>query len=177
MKRLILVCGANGIGKSTACKHLVEIFPASAYIDSDYCRYMNPFSFSQEEVDVVVSNISNMMINFFRLATINNVIFQYGFHGVRKQIFKEILLQLDKNGIVYEFCPVILVCSLEENIRRMRNDNRDAERIDRAIANTRAIYDELDYPRIDVTQLSPQKTAGKIKEIIENHDFGAKIFS
>ena len=177
MKKLILVCGANGIGKSTACKNLVEIFQSSAYIDSDYCRYMNPFSFHKEEVAVVVSNISNMMINYFKLNTINNVIFQYGLHGVRRQMFKEILALLDKNSIKYEFCPIILECNLEENIRRMQNDNRDSERINRAITNTRNIYDDLSYPRINVTQLSSQETAIKIKEIIEDYDFGMETFS
>ena len=174
MKRLILVCGANGIGKSTACRNLVEIFPPSAYIDSDYCRFMNPFSFSKEEVAVVVSNISNMMINYFKLDTIGNVIFQYGFHGVRRQIFKEILALLDENRIEYEFCPIILECSLEENIRRMQNDGRDSERINRAIENTRDIYDELPYPRINVTHLSPEQTAFKIKEMLEKHTFSTR---
>jgi len=32
VKKLILVCGANGIGKLTACKNLIEIFTSSAYI-------------------------------------------------------------------------------------------------------------------------------------------------
>ena len=167
MKKLVLVCGANGIGKSTACKNLVEVFPSSAYIDSDYCRYMNPFSFREEEIKVIVSNISNMMINYFELSTIDNVIFQYGFHGVRKQIFNEILGVLDKQQIKYEFCPILLTCSLEENIRRMQNDNRDSERINRAITNTRSIYDELNYPRLNITQLSPEEIAIKMKEIIE----------
>jgi len=176
MKRLILVCGANGIGKSTACKNLVEIFPSSAYIDSDYCRYMSPFSFSKEEMAVVVSNISNMMINYFKLSTINNVIFQYGFHGVRRQIFNDILFLLNESNIKYEFCPIILECSLEENIRRMQNDCRDLERINRAIANTISIYDELCYPRIDTTKLSPEETAIKMKKTIEDYDFGMETF-
>ena len=169
MKKLILVCGANGIGKSTACKRLIEILPSSAYIDSDYCRYMSPFSFSTGEMAVVVSIISNMMINYFSLSTINNVIFQYGFHGLRRQTFNRILALLDENGIKYKFCPILLECSLEENMRRMQNDNRDSERINRAIVNTRNIYDEFCYPTIDVTQLSPEETASKMKKIIEDY--------
>ena len=167
MKKLILVIGANGIGKSTACKALVAIFPSSSYIDSDYFRYMNPFSFSREEIAVIVSNISTIMIKYFNLSTINNVIFQYGFHGVRKQIFEAILSVLDENEIEYEFCPILLECDLEENIRRMKNDNRDSDRINRALENTRNIYDDLPYPRINTTLLSPEETANEMKKIIE----------
>ena len=166
VKRLILICGANGIGKSTACKALAETLGQTAYIDSDYCRFMYPFSFTQEEVAVVISNISTMMINYFRLSTIENVLFQYGFHGIRKSIFDSIRRELSMAGIVYEFCPIILRCSLEENIRRMQNDGRDTQRIKRAIENTRAIYDAYDFPRLDITHLTVSQTVAEIMNIL-----------
>ncbi len=169
MKRLILIVGPNGTGKSASCKALVERLPKSAYIDSDYCRYMNPFSFSDEEIEVVISNISTMMINYFQLSTIENVIFQYGFHGVRKQIFDSILNKLAASNISYTFCPFILECSLEENIKRMRKDGRDEERINRAIQKTRGIYSEYSYPRIDTTYLTPEETAERMEQAIEVH--------
>ena len=128
---------------------------------------MNPFSFSHEEIEIVISNISTMMINYFRASTIENVIFQYGFHGVRKQIFDCILGKLEASGISYAFCPVILECRLEENINRMLKDGRDAGRIHRAIQKTRDIYDEYNYPRIDSTGLTPEETAEGIMQTLE----------
>jgi hypothetical protein len=43
----------------------------------------------------------------------------------------------------YEFplCIVILLCDEAENIRRMKTDGHDEERIMRGIKNTRGIYD------------------------------------
>lgn len=166
MKNLILVCGANGVGKSSACKALIEIMPGSAYIDSDYCRYMNPFRFTEEEIKIVVSNISTMMVNYFSCSTIEHVIFQYGFHGVRKRIFADILGVLDAETVPYNFCPIILECEREENIRRMKNDHRDNVRIERALEYTRSIYDEYDYPRIDGTRLTVKESAIHIKEAL-----------
>ena len=168
MKNLILICGANGIGKSTACKVLNERLFYSSFIDSDYCRYMNPFSFSEEKIQIVISNISTMMINYFRCSTVEYVIFQYGFHGVRKQIFSSILDILSSQNIVYNFCPIILQCDIEENIRRMKNDNRDEERIQSAIEKTRSIYDEYDYPKIDITNLSVDETVRTILTILRD---------
>ncbi len=167
MKRLVLVIGPNGTGKSTACKALIEHLPMSAYIDSDYCRYMNPFSFTSEEIDVVVSNITTIMINYFRLSTIKNIIFPYGFHGVRKQIFDRILNRLDESNISYALCPILLECSLEENISRMQKDGRDAERILSAIQKTREIYHQYNYPRLDTTYLTPEETAEAMVRILD----------
>jgi len=169
LKRLILICGANGIGKSTACKQLNEKLPRSAYIDSDYCRQMNPFSFTDEEIQIIISNISTMMVNYFRCTTIDNVIFQYGFHGVRKQIFASILDVLSAYNITYHFCPIILCCELDENLRRMKNDNRNKEQILRAIEKTRDIYDDYNYPKIDSTHLSIDETVSKIMDVLKNN--------
>lgn len=166
MKNLILVCGPNGVGKSSACKALIELLPNSAFIDSDYCRYMNPFRFSEEDIRIVVSNISTLMVNYFTCSTMENVIFQYGFHGPRRQIYARILSVLDQKEIAYRSCPIILTCDQAENIRRMRRDGRDPERIARAIEKTRSLYDEYDYPRIDGTNLSITETASAIRTVL-----------
>ena len=169
MKNLILICGSNGIGKSTACMALTKKLSHSAYIDSEWCRSMNPFSFSEEQIKIVISNISTMMINYFRCSTVENVIFSYGFHGVRKTIFDDILNVLSYKNIQLKFCPIILQCDLEENTRRMKNDNRDDDRIKTAIEKTRSIYDDYVYPRIDVTPLSIDETGDAILEVLRGH--------
>ena len=45
MKKLIFICGSNGIGKSTACRTLVTKLSNSAYIDSDWCREDIPLTY------------------------------------------------------------------------------------------------------------------------------------
>lgn len=158
MKRLIMVCGANGVGKTTACQSLVKALNHSAYIDSDWCRAMNPFSFGEETIQIIKSNIVALMMNYFKSSFIEHVIFPYGFHGPRKQIFEDILKELDNSEISYRLCPVILKCDLEENIKRMKKDSRDEKRVRRVIENTRDIYDAYDYPKIDTTNMSTSQT-------------------
>ena len=125
MKRLILLCGANGIGKSTASAELMKRLPHSSYIDSDYCRMTNPPIFNEELIRLNYKNIHAMMENSFACGEIQNVIFPFGFHGHRKQLFDALLEELRQKGISFELVPVLLYCGEEENVRRARADGRD----------------------------------------------------
>ena len=60
----------------------------------------------------------------------------------------------------------MLYCGEEENVRRARADGRDEERIRRGIRNSRAVYENVDYPRIDVTDMTVEETAEEILKII-----------
>ena len=127
MKRLILLCGANGIGKSTASAELMKRLPHSSYIDSDYCRMTNPPIFNEELIRLNYKNILAMMENSFACGEIQNVIFPFGFHGHRKQLFDVLLEELRQKGISFKLVPVLLYCGEEENGRRARADGRDEE--------------------------------------------------
>ena len=127
---------------------------------------MNPFSFDTETIRIIQSNIVALMTNYFGCSFIDNVIFQYGLHGPRRQMLDEIMSELGRNGISFRFCPVILKCDLAENIERMRRDGRDDERIERAVMNTRDIYDAYDYPVVDTTNLSVSQTVDRMLDIL-----------
>lgn len=45
MKKLILILGANGVGKSTAAEMLLQKLFKCAYIDADWCRAIKSISF------------------------------------------------------------------------------------------------------------------------------------
>ena len=48
MKKLILILGANGVGKSTTAEILLQRLSKCAYIDADWCRAINPFPFTDK---------------------------------------------------------------------------------------------------------------------------------
>lgn len=169
MKRLILILGANGIGKTTTSKALLDKYNRSAYIDADWCRAINPFQFTIETKKTVTNNIFCLIRNYLLCDDIDHVIFPYGFHGERKDIFDSVIKKLHNEQIEFELCAVILTCECEENINRMKADGRDEERIKRAIQNTRSIYDAYDYPKIDTTDLTIAEAADQILQLIR-HD-------
>ncbi len=47
MKKVILILGSNGVGKSTTAKVLLSKLSKAAYIDGDACRAINPFPFTK----------------------------------------------------------------------------------------------------------------------------------
>lgn len=164
-KKLVVIVGPNGVGKSTTARALLARYTKSAFVDSDWCRVINPFPFTEETKETVIRNIFSLIHNYMLCKDVNHVIFTYGFHGERKNIFAEVLQRLRREGISFELTLVILKCSLNENIRRMECDGRDENRINRAIENTFHFYDSYDDPVIDTTELEVEQVVDRIAEL------------
>ena len=160
MKNILFLCGPNGIGKTTICKEIIKQLPNSAYVDSDSCRIMNPFVLNDDTIPTIAKNISDLIINYLKCPTVNTVIFSYGFHGRRKEVFQKVLVEISQ--IEHKFIPFLIWCSEEENVNRMNIDNRSAERIQRALNESRKAFEYVTYPKIDITNLSAEEAAKRI---------------
>ena len=160
MKNLLFLCGPNGIGKTSICQEIVRQRAGCAYVDSDPCRVMNPFVLNDETIPTISKNISDLFRNYLDCPVVDTVIFSYGFHGRRREVFQNVLKAL--SGIEYHFIPFLLWCSEEENVRRMLIDRRDSERIQRTINESRKAFDDVDYPKIDLSDLSVSEAAKTI---------------
>ena len=166
MKRLVVIVGANAVGKTTTAKCLVDKLPKTAYVDSDWCRFMNPFPFTEVTKKTVTKNMHDILCNYLVCEEIENVIFTYSWHGERKEIYDNLICQLKHDKIKFEEEIVIIKCSEEENISRAEKDGRDRTRIERGMKNTFSFYDEYDYPSIDSTNMSTNEVAERIIELI-----------
>jgi broad-specificity NMP kinase len=166
-KKLIFICGPNGVGKSSTCRELVNCIEESAYVDSDLCALRNPFLHT-EGIDLGSQFMSFMLTKYLECSTYKNIIWSYGFHGHRKKVFDNIMIELRNLNVDFDFVPIILTCDLDENIKRMNSDNRDDARIERAIRNTREIYDINPFPTINTTKMTINEAASEIKKMIDN---------
>ncbi|HCM12328.1 MAG TPA: hypothetical protein DHW85_04020, partial [Lachnospiraceae bacterium] len=106
------------------------------------------------------STISDLIINYIDCPVIETVIFSYGFHGKRREVFEIIMKVVSKRD--FNFIPFLLTCSEEENIKRMDMDNRSPERKQRAIKESRKAFDDIPYPEIDITDFSASEAAENI---------------
>lgn len=167
VKKLIVIIGSNGVGKSTAAKLFLQNNPRCAYVDADWCRAINPFPFTSATKKAVTENIYCIFKNYLLCEDIDKIVFPYGFHGERKEIFDTAINQLKKDGIVFELFTIVLRCSMQENIKRCERDGREAERIERGIQNTFHFYDDYQCPVIVTTDLTPKETAEQIADLIK----------
>lgn len=164
MKTLLFLCGPNGIGKTTVCRYLVEKTPGTAHVDSDPCRLMNPFVLDDVTIPTIAQNISDLIRNYMNCDYVETVLFSYGFHGRRKEVFDLVLELLQP--LEYRFVPILLCCDEDENVRRMHQDARDEERIRRGVERSRTAFDHTDYPRLDVTGLTVEQTAQAVYKML-----------
>lgn len=162
MKKLVFICGPNGIGKTTISKHILCKISGSAYVDSDTLRMINPNVLDDRTIPTISANISCIIRNYLMCSAVKNVFFTYGFHGRRREVFEMVINSLE--DLEYEFCPLLLECEESENIRRMKCDCRDEERIRRGMDISRKAFDDVNYPRLDITFLSAEKSAEIIIE-------------
>ena len=164
MKRLIVIVGPNAVGKTTTAKCLVEKLSNTAYVDSDWCRCMNPFQFTEITKQTVTKNMYDLLHNYLSCEVIENVVFTYSWHGERKEIYDNLICKLKDAGIQFEIKVIILKCSEEENRNRAKCDGRDSTRIKRGMRNTFSSYDEYEDPSIDTTDMTPEEV---VEEIIK----------
>ena len=92
MKRLILVNGTMGVGKTATCSELLEILQPSVFLDGDRCWNMKPSTVTDETKDMVLDNICYLLRNFLGCSEYENVIFCWVMH--LESILNDILARL-----------------------------------------------------------------------------------
>ena len=163
MKSIVFICGPNGIGKTTLCKALLARLANTAYVDSESCRLMNPFVLDDDTIPTIRGNLSALIRNYLDCPVVRTVIFSYGFHGRRKEVFDGVIEDISDRA--YNFIPILLTCDEAENIRRMHCDGRDVERIRRAVEVSRDAYSGVTYPAIDISTLSVDEAVSRILDV------------
>lgn len=166
MKSLLTICGPNGVGKTTACKEVLKKLPKTAYLDAEWMRQMNPFALTDETIPLIANNCTQVLHNYLDSSSVEYVLFSYGFHGRRNEIWERIQKNMREREIYFDV--LVLTCAPGENIRRMKEDKREEARIKRAMLSSREIYEKTDYPILDTTFLQPKQVAEKIIERLTN---------
>lgn len=150
MKKLFLIGGTMGVGKTAVCRALKEELPNSVFLDGDWCWDANPFQVTAETRAMVLDNICHILNNFIHCSAYETVIFCWVMH--RQEIIDAILSRLDTAG-----CTVrsISLTAGEEAVReRLAADIagglRAPDVVERSLARL-PLYRRLDTVKIDTT--------------------------
>lgn len=160
-KKLYLIGGTMGVGKTTVSRILQSRLDKSVMLDGDWCWDMNPFTVTDETKAMVMDNICYMLNNFIKCSELENIIFCWVMHA--QSIIDEILSRLNTDGCTV--VPISLVCSEDELRRRLRCDIDDGKRTPDILERSAArleMYSKLDTYKLDVTSMTPEETAEKI---------------
>ena len=77
MKKLFLIGGTMGIGKTAVCQILKRKLKNSVFLDEDWCWNSDPFKVTEETKSVVMKNICFLLNNFLRCSEFDNIIYGY----------------------------------------------------------------------------------------------------
>ena len=161
MKRLYLIGGTMGVGKTSVCQALKKTLQNAVFLDGDWCWDADPFQVNGETKRMVMDNICHLLNNFIRCSVYDNVIFCWVMH--EQSILDEILSNLDLTDC--EVTTVSLICSREALTERLQKDIRAGKRQEAVVARSierLPLYDALDTVKVDVSGLSVEQTAESI---------------
>ena len=80
MKKLYIIGGTMGVGKTTVSQLLKEKLPRSVLLDGDWCWDMSPFQVTEETKSMVIDNICYLLNNFIKCSAFDNIIFCWVMH-------------------------------------------------------------------------------------------------
>lgn len=161
-KKLIVINGTMGVGKSTICKELYKSIDNSVWLDGDWCWMMNPFVVTEEGKEMVIDNIQHLLNNFLLNSQHEVVIFCWVMH--HQEIFDSIIERLNK--CEYDLHWFTLKCSKEALIDRMKGDNRTENGIEKSVGYSEELFNNLDSEKIDTSRMSIEEVVNEIKNRI-----------
>lgn len=164
MKRLYLIGGTMGVGKTTVCQQLKKELPNSVFLDGDWCWDADPFQVTEETKTMVLQNICYLLNSFIRCTAYDNIIFCWVMH--EQSIIDAIINKLDIID-----CNVIKISLItdENNLRnRLASDIargiRTIDVIDRSVARIN-MYRLLDTVKVDTNNKTVCEISNEIMSL------------
>ena len=165
MKKLILIGGPMGVGKTAVCRELQRLLPENVFLDGDWCWDATPFRVTDETKAMVMENIAFLLNQFLRCSAYENVLFCWVLH--ERTIWEDLLGRLDLIGV--KVIRLSLICTPQELVRRLEGDIAKGVRTPDVIARALHRMDcckGLEIPHLDTTRMTPHEAAERILNLI-----------
>ena len=164
MKRLFIIGGTMGVGKSTVSQILKQKLPNSVFLDGDWCWDASPFQVTNETKEMVIRNICAVLNNFLKCSVYENVIFCWVMH--EQSIIDTIISGLDTERS--RIISVSLLCSEQELVQRLQKDVtagiRSPDGIERSVQRI-PLYPKLNTIKVDTSGKSAAEVAQEIAKL------------
>lgn len=164
MKKIYIIGGTMGVGKTAVSRELQKILPACVFLDGDWCWDSHPFTVNDETKSMVIRNIRFMLNEFLHCASYENVVFCWVMH--EQEIIDSILAGLDTGDCGVNV--ISLVCEKETLLRRLDKDIRAGLRTNDIIGRSimrLPLYDKLDTIKIRTDNVNAASVAETISKL------------
>ena len=164
MKKVYLIGGTMGVGKTSVCQYLKKELSNCVFLDGDWCWDSFPFVVNEETKTMVIDNIVYLLNNFIHCSAYEHILFCWVMH--EQSILDELLSRLHTEEC--DVFAVSLVCRPEELERRLRLDVERGLRTPDVIARSLPrlpLYGTLRTEKIDVSDMSVQEAAGAVARL------------
>lgn len=164
MKKLYLVGGTMGVGKTTVCQILKKKMDKAVFLDGDWCWDADPFLVNDETKKMVMENISFLLNNFIHCSYYDNIIFCWVMH--EQEIINQLLERLDTKECTIKI--ISLLCREKQLVDRLKKDVclglRTAEVIKRSVERI-PLYGKLQTEKMDTSEITVEQTADIILKL------------
>ena len=164
-KRLIIINGVMGVGKTTVSKELYKSLEDSFWLDGDNCWMMHPFKVSEENKAMVLDNITYVLNNFIKNSSAKYIILNWVIPT--DKIMNTILEKLYKENL--ELYKITLTTTKEELIKRI---GKDIGLGTRKVSNLKEsieifdLFEIMNTVKIDTTNKEVYEIVDSIKDIL-----------
>ena len=165
MKRLIMINGTMGAGKTAACSELLKMLDRSAFLDGDWCWMMDPFVVTDETKRMVQDNIAHLLRSFLACSEYENIIFCWVMQY--ESIMNDLLSKLgDMKFELYRFTLMVSPKALTARIQKdVENHIRTPDVLERSLQRL-PLYEKMDTVKINVSDITARQAAEQIADAI-----------
>ena len=164
MKKLYMIGGTMGVGKTALCQLLKRQLNHCVFLDGDWCWDMHPFEVNEETKQMVLANIKFLLNSFIQCSVYENIIFCWVMH--EQSIIDELLSAIETANC--EVKVISLICREESLRERLQKDVdqgiREPEIIQRSIQRLDG-YKTLNSIKLDVSDISASMAAKQIASL------------
>ena len=166
MKKLLLIGGTMGVGKTTISQYLRERLSNAVFLDGDWCWSSSPFHVNDETKAMVLDNIGYVLNNFLHCSAYEHVLFCWVMH--EQAIVDAVLSQLDLSNC--EVYVIFLTASKEMLTARIMNDVKEGERtadvLKRSLAKN-SLYQSLKGIKVNTNHKTVEEIAAEIVSLCD----------
>lgn len=166
MKRLILINGTMGSGKTATCRELLKILDRCVFLDGDWCWMMDPFVVTEETKRMVQDNIAHLLRNFLNCSEYENILFCWVMQN--EETISDLLSALKGSEFaLYKFTLTVSVQALTERIQKdVENHVRTPDVLERSLQRL-PLYEKMHTVKIDVNNITARQAAGRIADAVQ----------